>query len=136
MSVQKVRLHHCSVICTICTVASLFSKKEYGEWKQYEGDVLTTYNTLSAISNTNKTEAYVEALIVASITYEMLSEMETVVSCPNDDFAQSGVGNYVLQSFSVNGKQRALPILNIIETRASLKDLQLMTFKILAASSG
>ena len=43
----------------------------------------------------------------------------------------------MVQSFSTNGKQRALPILNIFsETRASLKYLQLMKFKILATSSG
>ena len=42
-----------------------------------------------------------------------------------------------MQSFSINGKQRALPTLNIFtETRASLKELQLTTYKILAASSG
>ena len=67
----------------------------------------------------------------------MPSEMETVVTYSNDGSAQSGAGNYVGQSFSINGKQRALHTLNIFsETRASLKDLQLMTFKILAASSG
>ena len=67
----------------------------------------------------------------------MLSEMETVVTYSNDGSAQSGVTNYLVQPFLINGKQRALPTLNIFsETRASLKDLQLMAFKILAASSG
>ena len=43
----------------------------------------------------------------------------------------------MVQSFLISGKQRALPTLNIFsETRTSLKDLQIMTFKILAASSG
>ena len=61
----------------------------------------------------------------------MLSEMETVVIYPNDE------SNYLVQSFSINGKQRVLPTFNIFsETRASLKDLPPMTFKILAASSG
>ena len=63
----------------------------------------------------------------------MSSEMETV----NDGYAQSGVGKYVVQSFSIGEKQRALPTYNIFsETRASSKNLQLMTFNILAASSG
>ena len=121
-----------------CTVANnLFGRKEYDEWKQYERYEPTTYNTLPAISNTNRTETYVEALILAGITNEMPSEMETVVTYSNDGSPQSGAGNYVAQSFSINGKQRALHTLNIFsETRASLKDLQLMTFKILAASSG
>ena len=122
----------------ICTVANdLFGRKEYGELKQYERAEPTTYNTLSAINNTNRTEAHVEALILAGKTNEMSSEMETVVTYSNDGSAQSGVGIYVVQSFSINGKRRALPTLNIFsETGASLKDLQLMTFNILAASSG
>ena len=123
----------------ICTVANnLFGRKEYGAWKRYERDKPTTYNTLPAINNTNRTEAYVEALILAGITNEIMSsEMETVVTYSNDGSALSGVGNYIVQSFSINGKQRALPTLNIFtETRASLKELQLMTYKILAASSG
>ena len=122
----------------ICTVANdLFGRKEYGELKQHERAEPTTQNTLSAINNTNRTEAHVEALILAGKTNEMSSEMETVVTYSNDGSAQSGVGIYVVQSFSINGKRRALPTLNIFsETGASLKDLQLMTFNILAASSG
>ena len=38
--------------------------------------------------------------------------------------------------FSIDGKQRALPTLNIFtESRASLKELQLMTYKMLAAAN-
>ena len=108
----------------ICTVANnLFGRKEYGAWKHYERDKPTTYNTLPTINNTNRTEAYVEALILAGITNEIMSsEMEIVVTYSNDGSALSGVGNYIVQSFSINGKQRALPTLNIFtETRASLK---------------
>ena len=63
----------------ICTVANnLFGRKKYGEWKQYERDEPTVYNTLPVISNTNKTEAYVKALIPAGIMNEIMSsEMES-----------------------------------------------------------
>ena len=57
----------------LCTVANnLFGKREYGEWKRYERDEPTTYDTLPTISNTNRTEAYVEALILAGITNEIM----------------------------------------------------------------
>ena len=117
---------------------NLPGRKEYGARKRYERDRPTTYNTLPAINNTNRTEAYVEALNLAGITNEIMSsEMETVVTYSNDGSALSGVGNYIVQSFSINGKQRALPTLNTFtETRASLKALQLLTYKILAASPG
>ena len=67
----------------------------------------------------------------------MLSETQTIVANSNYSSVQRAEGNDVLQSFSINGKQGALPMMNIFsETRASLKHLQLMTFKTLAASSG
>ena len=59
-----------------------------------------------------------------------------VVTYSNDGSSQSGVGNYIVQSFSIDGKQRALPTLNILtESRASLKELQLMVYKMLAAAT-
>ena len=76
----------------ICTVANLlFERKDHGEWKRYEMHQLTDYNTLPAMTNTNRTEAYVEALILAAITHEIMSpDTETVVTYSNDGFAQSG----------------------------------------------
>ena len=52
----------------------------------------------------------------------MLSETETVVANSNYGSVQRAGGNDVFQSFSINRKQGALPIMNIFsETRASLK---------------
>ena len=48
----------------------------------------------------------------------MLSEMGTVVTYSNDGSVQSGVGNYVVQPFLINGKQRALPIWNIFSNKS------------------
>ena len=76
---------------------NLFGRKEYGAWKRHERDKHTTYNTLPAINNTNRTEAYVEALILTGITNKIISsEMETVVTYSNDGSALSGVGNYIV----------------------------------------
>ena len=79
-----------------------------------------------------------EALVLSAITNEITeTESETVVTCSNDGSAQSCVGSYVVQSFRINGKQRALPTLNgFTESCASLKELQLMTYRILSAASG
>ena len=43
----------------------------------------------------------------------VLPDSHTVVTYANDGSAQNGVGNYVVQSFSINGKQRTLPTMNI-----------------------
>ena len=67
----------------------------------------------------------------------MLLDSHTVVTYLNDGFPQCGVGNYVVQSFSINGKQRPLPTMSIFtKSKTSLKEMQLMTFKMLAASTG
>ena len=66
----------------------------------------------------------------------MPPESEAVVRYSNDGSEQSGVGNYIVQSFSINGKQQALPTMNIFtESKSRLKELQLMTYKMLAAST-
>ena len=66
----------------------------------------------------------------------MLPDSHTVVTYSNDGSAQSGVRNYVVKSFSINGKQRALPTRSIFtESETSLKEMQLMTFKMLAVST-
>ena len=114
----------------VCAVAKvLFSRTDHGQWKQYDKEKATDYNTLPAPTNTKRTEAYVEALILSGIANEIMSpKSETVVTYSNDGSAQSGVGNYVVQSFSINGKQQALPTMSIFtESKASLKEIQLMT---------
>ena len=67
----------------------------------------------------------------------MKPDSQTVVTYSNDGSAQSGVGNYIVQSFCINGKQRALPTMPIFtESKSSLKEMQLMTFQILSAATG
>ena len=67
--------------------------------------------------NINRTEAYVEALVLSGIAHDIMSsEDETVVTYSNDGSSQSGVGGYIVQSFSIDGK--------------------LMTFQMLSAATG
>ena len=53
---------------------------------------------------------------------------------PNDGSAQSGVGNYVVQSLTINGIKRSLPTASVFtETWETLSDLIQNTFDILPA---
>ena len=55
----------------------------------------------------------------------------------NDGSAPSGVGNFVVQSVTINGVQRALPTLRIFtELRESLAELEKFITKIISASTG
>ena len=55
----------------------------------------------------------------------------------NDGSAMSGVGSFVVQSLTIDGKQRPLPTFSIFtETRESLEELEKMTLRILSASVG
>ena len=55
----------------------------------------------------------------------------------NDGSSKSGVGNFIVQSFIINGEQRALPTLPIFtESVQSLKELKKMILKTLSLTSG
>ena len=50
---------------------------------------------------------------------------------------KSVVGGYIVLSFSIDGKQHALPKINIFsESKATFKELKLMTFQMLASATG
>ena len=116
----------------------LFGRKEHGEWKPYKPGEVSDCNTLQSPSNTNRTEPYIEAMILSHIVEEiMCSDSNSVVTYSNDGSSLNRTGNFVVQSFHVNGKQRALPTLGIfMETKKSLAELIRTTLKILSAATG
>ena len=122
--------HHLSenqAEASVCIIANiLFGRNKYGKWKRYDKEKPIDRNTLPAPTNTNRTEAYVESLILAAIADEIMTPgAESVVTYSNDGSAQSGVGSYVDQSFSINGKQRAFPTMSIFtESKESVKELK------------
>ena len=104
----------------------LFGRQEFREWKIYEKGKEVDYNTLPAPTNMNRTKPYFEIMILASIVTEIMSpESETTITYSNDGSSKSGTGNFIVQSFIINGKQRALPTLPIFtEFVQSLKDVE------------
>ena len=111
----------------------LFQRK----WKFYDREQPTDKNSLPAGSNMRRVEPYLEAMALASIVEEIMEGKKTVVTYSNDGSAMSGVGNYVVQSFTVNNVQRALPTFSIFtESKESLKELESMTLNILCAAVG
>ena len=78
------------------------------------------------------------AMALPAIVEEIMNGDEKVcIMYANDGSAMSGVGNYVVQSFTVNGIQRTLPTFSIFsETCESLQELEIMTLKMLSASVG
>ena len=64
----------------------LFGRKEHGEWKPYKPGEVSDCNTLPSPSNTNRTEPYIEAMILSHIVEEiMCSDSNSVVTYSNDD---------------------------------------------------
>ena len=116
----------------------LFGRQEFGEWKVFEKEKEVDFNTLPASTNINRTEPYFEAMILAGIVTEIMNpESKTTITYSNDGSSISGVGNFIVQSFIINAKQRALPTLPIFtESVQSLKELEKMTLEILSLASG
>ena len=104
----------------------LFGRQEFREWKIYEKGKEVDYNTLPAPTNMNRTKPYFEIMILASIVTEIMSpESETTITYSNEKKTKSGAGNFIVQSFIINGKQRALPTLPIFtEFVQSLKEVE------------
>ena len=84
-----------------------------------------------------RVEPYMEAMALASIVEEVMSGKRMVVTYSNDGSAMSGVGNYVVQSLTIDNVQRVLPTFSIFtESRSSLKELEITTLKILCCAVG
>ena len=77
-------------------------------------------------------------MVLAGIVTEIVSidTEKAVITYSNDGSGQNGVGNYMVQSFSINGKPRALPTLPVFtETKATLAEMEILTLEILSAAS-
>lgn len=117
----------------VATANDLFGR----QWKTFEKNKPIDKNTLPASSNVKRIEPYVEAMILSSITEQIMCSSESTIVYSNDGSALSRVGNFVVQSISIDGKQRALPTMGIFtESRESLADLEKTTLQILSAATG
>ena len=107
-------------------------------WKAFKLKGDADCNTMPAMSSLRRTEPCMEAMALCAIVEDMMKEMgEATIVYSNDGSSLSGVGSYVVQSLTVNGKQRSLPTFGIFtESRDSLKDLEITTLEILSASTG
>ena len=136
MTVLKSK-HHMSqpqAEAAIVYVGNILFKRE---WKFYDSKKPTDKNTLPAGSNMRRVEPYMEAMALASIVEEVMSGKRMVVTYSNDGSAMSGVGNYVVQSLTIDNVQRVLPTFSIFtESRSSLKELEITTLKILCCAVG
>ena len=124
---------------TIIEVANyLFGCKKHGKWKPYKSGEPYDCNTLPSPSNTKRTEPYIEAMILSNIVEEIMNgDSQSVVTYSNDGSSLNRTGNFVVQSFNINGVQRLLPTLGIFaETKKSLTELIQTTLEILSAATG
>ena len=72
-------------------------------------------------------------MVLCSITGQMIASDNSTIVYSNDKSGMSGIGNYLVQSVSIDGKQRTLPIMGIFtEPRESLAKLDKLTIEILS----
>ena len=75
------------------------------------------------------------AKVIAWLLFFLGSGNESCVVYSNDGSAQNGVGNYVVQSMTINGIKRSLPTASIFtESKKSLSELVQNTLEILSAA--
>ena len=94
-------------------------------------------NTLPESCNTNRLDSYVEAIVICSITKQMIISNNSTIVHFNDGFGMSGVNNFVAQSVTINGKQRTLLTMRFFtESCESLAEFEKSKIKILSAATG
>ena len=130
IAIHRMKLSDCQLHMSVHQVEgliymssnALFGCNRYGKWKWYDKNKPKDSNALPALTNSNRAEAYVEALILSWIANEvMLPDLHTVVTYSDVGYAQGGTRDY-MHSTSVNGKQTLLPAISIFtESKASLK---------------
>jgi len=119
---------------SIVTVANLLFGRN---WNVYSPNQDIDKNSLPSMSNARRTEKLAEAQVLSEIAEEMMSTESPCVVYSNDGSSQSRTGSYVVQSFTINGKQRTLPTLPICsESKENLTDLIIATCKMLSAATG
>ena len=107
----------------IVTLANdLFGRAEYGPWKVFNKDIPQDRNTLPASSNFSQhVEPYVEAMVLSSLTEQIIFSTNATIVYANDSSAMSGVGYYVVQSITIDKKPRSLPTLGIFTESCRLR---------------
>ena len=94
-------------------------------------------NILQASSNTNRLDSYVEAIVIYSITKQMMISNNSTIVYFNDGSGMCGVENFVGESVTVDGKQRTLLTISIFtESCESLAEFEKSKIKILSAATG
>jgi hypothetical protein len=95
---------------SICLVANeLFGRS----WKAFENNEIIDQNTLPSMNNLDRTGPYLEAMALSKIEDDMMKDGAIVVYS-NDGSSRSSVVAYVVQSLTINGKQRVLPSFGVI----------------------
>ena len=90
-------------------VNTVFGRKKFGPWKVYKPNEPYDINTLPGSSNFYRLDPYLKAMVLCSITEQMMISNNFTIVYSNDGSGMSGVGNYVVQSVTINGKQQTLP---------------------------
>ena len=99
----------------------LFGCKEHGKWKPYKSGEPYDCNTLPSPSNTNRTEPYIEAMILSNIV-EVIKNIDpqNVVTYSNDGSLLNCTGNFVVLSFNMNKYKEYYQNLEFLQRQKNL----------------
>ena len=89
--------------------------KPYNKTKKDEKGQICDFNTLPSPTNTNRTEPYIEALILSGIVNEIMDETnEIIVTYSNDGSALNRVGSFIVKSFCINDNSSKYPLNDLL----------------------
>ena len=131
-------VYHCTEKQAAAAIVEVGNNMFETNWKFHKEGENITVNTLPESKNIRTASEAIEAMTISEIAH-LINNTDSNISITysDDGSRKQGVGNFVVQGITVNGKHRALPILGIErETRTNLAELKVTTFKILEIASG
>ena len=118
------------------TANHLFGRKQYGQWKQYSREQTLDCNTLPEQKNARKNSKLFETMSLSLLVEDIMANSDTVVVYSHDGSSMNKVGSYIVNSLTINGVRRALPVFGVFtESRNTLAALVTAVLDILSAAS-
>ena len=108
------------------------------QWKHHNEDS-RNIDVVTALSSKSirETGQAIETYTLKCIVDEIMASDESVITYHDDDSKKKGVGSFMLQGVTINGKFRAFPTLPIAsESKENLAKAKLAILNILATCSG
>ena len=135
---KLISTNHCSKNQAVSAVITVANEMFGRQWKHHNEDSASIdVDTAPSSKSIRETGRAIETYTLKCIVDEIMASDEAVITYHDDGSRKKGVGSFMVQGVTINGKFRAFPTLPIAsESMENLTQLKLAILNILATCSG